>query len=151
MFRPFFVLFVFLCTSILLTAQTSLFVARNFQKPYEKGTRSWDGKPGANYWQNRANYVIKASLEPKTRRLSGEETIQYINNSPESLGLIRLKLQHDRYRKGAQRAYDVTASDVSDEGTRIEALTYNGQPVDAWRSDPTRRGHRDSSRDGHSD
>ena len=57
-------------------------------------------------------------------------TIQYINNSPDSLGLIRFKLQHDRYRKGAQRAYDVTASDVSDEGTRIEALTYNGQSVD---------------------
>lgn len=130
MHRPFFTLFAFLLTASVLTAQTTLFVPRNFQKPYEKGTRSWDGKPGGNYWQNHANYVIKASIEPKTRRLSGEETIRYVNNSPDSLGLIRFKLQHDRYRKGAQRAYDVTPSDVSDEGTHIESLTYNGQSVD---------------------
>ncbi len=130
MLRPLLALFIFIAPLSLLTAQTSLFVARNFQKPYEKGTRSWDGKPGPNYWQNRANYVIKASLDPKTRRLSGEENITYINNSPDSLKLIRFKLQHDRYRKGAQRSSDVTPSDVSDEGTRIEALTYNGQSVD---------------------
>lgn len=111
-------------------SQTTLFVPRNLQKNYEKGTRSWDGKPGPNYWQNRANYIINASLDPKTRRLSGEETVTYSNNSPDSLRQIRFKIQHDRYRKGAQRAYDVAPSDVSDEGVRIENLTYNGQPVD---------------------
>lgn len=112
-----------------LTAQTTLFVPRNYQKPYEKGTRSWDGKPGVNYWQNRANYTINASLDPKTRRLSGEETITYFNYSPDSLKNLRIKLQHDRYRKGAARAQDVTSSDVEDEGTRIESLVLNGQPV----------------------
>lgn len=117
----------FLSTSL---AQTSLFLPRNLQKAYEKGTRSGGGKPGPNYWQNRASYVIKASLEPPTHRLSGEETITYFNNSPDTLNLIRFKLQHDRYRKGAQRAFDVAASDVTDEGVRIESLTYNGQNVE---------------------
>jgi hypothetical protein len=112
-----------------LAAQTTLFVPRNYQKPYDKGTRSWDGKPGPNYWQNRAQYTISASLDPKTRKLTGEETITYVNNSPDSLKSLRIKLQHDRYRKGAARAYDVTPSDVEDEGTRIESLTFNGQPV----------------------
>ncbi len=112
------------------SAQTSLFFPRNLQKPYDNGTRSWDGKPGPNYWQNRASYVIKATLDPKTRRLSGEETVTYFNNSPDSLDRIRFKLQHDRYRKGGQRAFDVTPSDVSDEGVRIESLTYNGVEVD---------------------
>lgn len=111
-------------------SQTTLFFPRNYQKPYEKGTRSWDGKPGPNYWQNHPVYVINASLEPKTRRLSGEETITYVNNSPDTLRLFRFKLQHDRYRKGAQRSGDVTPTDVSDEGVRIEALTYNGAAVD---------------------
>ncbi len=111
-------------------AQTTLFFPRNLQKPYDNATRGWDGRPGRNYWQNRANYVIKASLEPKTRRLSGEETITYFNNSPDTLDRIRLKLQHDRYRKGSQRTGDVTPSDVSDEGVLIEALTFNGQNVD---------------------
>ncbi len=126
-----------LCFAICLTfltphfSQRTLFFPRNLQKPYEKGTRSWDGKPGANYWQNRANYVIVASLEPKTRRLSGEETITYFNTSPDSLKIIRFKLQHDRYRKGGQRGYDVDPADVSDEGVRIENLTFNGQNVES--------------------
>jgi hypothetical protein len=116
-------------SSSLLSAQTTLFVPRNYLKSYDKGTRSWDGKPGANYWQNKANYNINASLNPKTRLLSGEETITYTNNSPDTLKQLRIKLQHDRYRKGAARAYDVTPSDVEEEGTHIEAITYNGQPV----------------------
>jgi hypothetical protein len=88
-----------------LFAQTTLFVPRNYQKPYERGTRSWDGKPGPNYWQNRAAYTIAASIDPKTRRLSGEETVTYINNSPDTLKTVRFKLQHDRYKKGVQRAF----------------------------------------------
>lgn len=113
-----------------LFAQTSLFVPRNYLKPYERGTRSWDGKPGPNYWQNRAAYTIAASIDPKTRRLSGEETVTYFNNSPDTLKTVRFKLQHDRYKKGVQRAFDVAPSDVSDEGTRIESLSFNGKPVD---------------------
>src|SRR5690349_634109 len=111
------------CT-ISISAQTTLFGRRNYQKPYEKGTRSWDGKPGNNYWQNRSQYTISARIDPKTRRLSGEETITYFNNSPDSLTMLRLKLQHDRYRKGAARAQDVTPSDIEDEGTRIESITF---------------------------
>ncbi len=130
MLRILFSLLLALCFQPMITAQTSLFFPRNLQKAYDKGTRSWDGKPGPNYWQNRANYVIKASVEPKTRRLSGEETVTYFNNSPDSLKMIRFKLAHDRYRKGSLRGYDVTPGDVSDEGVRIEALSYNGQAVD---------------------
>ena len=113
-----------------VAAQTTLFVPRNYQKPYEKGTRSWDGKPGPKYWQNRAKYAIQASIDPKSRRLSGEETITYFNNSPDTLKSVRIKLQHDRYRKGAQRSSDVTPSDVEDGGTLIEALSFNGKNVE---------------------
>ena len=34
-----------------LTAQ-ELYIPRNVKIAYEKGTRSKDGKPGLNYWQN---------------------------------------------------------------------------------------------------
>lgn len=114
-----------------LSAQTTLFVPRNYQKSYERGTRSWDGKPGPKYWQNRASYTISASIEPKSRQLSGDETIVYVNNSPDTLKMIRLKLQHDRYRKGVQRAFDVDPGDISDEGTHIESLVINGKPIAA--------------------
>ncbi len=131
MLRPVLLIVLFLSFGAAISAQTNLFVPRNYLKSYEKATRSWDGKPGANYWQNRANYVISASLEPVTRLLSGEETVTYFNNSPDTLKVIRIKLQHDRYRKGASRAFDVTASDVSDEGVIIRYLGWNGQEVDS--------------------
>lgn len=120
---------LFLASSQILPAQSSLFLPRNLEKNYRNGTRSADGKPGPNYWQNRASYTIKANLEPKTRLLSGEETVTYVNNSPDTLKTIRFKLQHDRYRKGAQRSGDVTPSDVSDEGVRVQDITYNGTAV----------------------
>lgn len=123
----FITLFVLLQTGLL--AQSHLFVPRNYLKSYEKNTRSWDGKPGSKYWQNRANYVISASLNPKTRLLTGEETVTYINNSPDTLRLIRIKLQHNRYQTGAPRAFGVNASDVSDEGVNIAYLAWNGQVV----------------------
>ena len=130
MFRCFYSLAALVFCYTMLPAQTTLFLPRNLQKAYDNGTRSWDGNPGPKYWQNRAQYTITAKLDPATRRLSGEETIKYFNNSPDTLNRLRIKLQHDRYRKGAQRAYDVTASDVSDEGMAIEMLEFNGQPVD---------------------
>jgi hypothetical protein len=131
MLRRFLATLAFFTAFTALFAQTSLFVPRNYLNPYERGTRSWDGKPGANYWQNRSAYTIKASIDPKSRTLSGEETVTYTNNSPDTLKTVRFKLQHDRYRKGAQRSFDVAPGDVTDEGTRIENLLFNGRPVEA--------------------
>lgn len=116
---------------ISLFAQTNLFFPRNYLKSYDDWTRSYDGRPGPNYWQNRAAYIIAAEIDPQTRILSGRETVSYFNNSPDTLQFIRFKLQHDRYKKGVQRSFDVAASDVSDEGTRIEMVQYDGQTIPA--------------------
>jgi len=45
--------FLFQCIAQ-LAAQSTLFVPRNYQKSYAKGTRSWDGKPGARHGKNPA-------------------------------------------------------------------------------------------------
>ena len=116
---------------ISLFAQTNLFFPSNYLKSYDDWTRSYDGRPGPNYWQNRAAYTIAAEIDPQTRILSGRETVSYFNNSPDTLQFIRFKLQHDRYKKGVQRSFDVAASDVSDEGTRIEMVQYDGQTIPA--------------------
>lgn len=110
-------------------AQSSLFIPRNYLKSYDRGVRSKDGRPGPKYWQNHGSYTIAVNIDPKTKLLSGEETVVYTNESPDSLKLIRIKLQHDRYRKGAQRGSDVDPKDVSDEGTHIESLVFNGKPL----------------------
>jgi hypothetical protein len=59
-----------------------LFVPRNIITAYQKGTRSVEGKPGPNYWQNEISYIISAEIEPSKRVLTGSETIKFKNNSP---------------------------------------------------------------------
>ncbi len=128
MLRSFIFLLVLGAAQVLSAQNTDLFFPRNLQRAYDKGTRSPDGAPGPNYWQNRASYTIQASLEPKKRLLSGQATIVYTNNSPDSLTTIRFKLAHDRYRKGSLRSEDLAPSDI-DEGVAIHQLSYNGQRV----------------------
>ncbi len=108
---------------------TTLPFPRNFEKSYEKGLRSWDGAPGVQYWQNRSDYKINIELDPKEGELEGSQEVTYFNNSPDSLKIIRLKLQHDLYRKGGQRSDDIDPKDVTN-GVEIKQLLVNGIPID---------------------
>lgn len=61
--------------------------------------RSASGAPGKAYWQQRADYVIKAELDEKNNMISGEETITYHNNSPEDLSYLWVQLDQNVNRK----------------------------------------------------
>ena len=39
----------------------SIYVPLEYLAAYENGTRSLDGKPGAEYWQNHSDYKINAN------------------------------------------------------------------------------------------
>ncbi|HZC16741.1 MAG TPA: hypothetical protein VE309_08265, partial [Caulobacteraceae bacterium] len=67
--------------------------------------RSGDGAPGPDYWQNRADYVIAARLEPKAKTLTAEETITYTNNSPDVLDVLWVQLDQNIYRKDARSGF----------------------------------------------
>ena len=58
-----------------------LFIHREVQEAIEKGTRTMDGKPGPQYWQNKIDYTIEAGFNPETGELKGKETVVYKNNS----------------------------------------------------------------------
>jgi hypothetical protein len=66
--------------------------------------RSGDGAPGPAYWQNEADYQIKATLDDAAKTLSGEEVITYTNNSPDVLDVLWLQLDQNIYRKDARSA-----------------------------------------------
>jgi hypothetical protein len=55
-------------------------------------TRSASGMPGPAYWQQRADYTIRASLDTASHTIRGEETIRYMNNSPDTLRFVWLQL-----------------------------------------------------------
>jgi hypothetical protein len=119
-------------------AQTNLYVPVNIQAAYTNGTRTTDGAPGKNYWQNRADYNIKVNFNPQTLILDGVVDIDYTNNSPKMLTQVYFKLYPNIFKKGVIRDSEVLPSDVTD-GVQIQKLSINGQDQDAqkWRIDGT--------------
>ena len=59
--------------------------------------RTASGAPGPKYWQQRADYDIKATLDEKNLMLHGSETVTYFNNSPDVLTYIWLQLDENEH------------------------------------------------------
>ncbi|WP_040300398.1 M1 family metallopeptidase [Arcticibacter svalbardensis] len=72
--------------------------------PSPNSYRSASGAPGPNYWQQRADYEISATLNDETQRLDGSETISYYNNSPDPLTYLWLQLDENQHSKNAESA-----------------------------------------------
>lgn len=96
-------------------------VPRNIQAAYEKGTRSKDGRPGKNYWQNSAAYQLDVSFDPITRDLRGDVRIAYSNNSPDTLKEVWFKLYPNLYKKGSPRAAPLAPEDAG-EGMVLDSI-----------------------------
>jgi hypothetical protein len=103
--------------------------------------RSASGAPGPNYWQQRADYNIKATLTEADQRIRGTETITYYNNSPDVLTYLWLQLDENVFVNTSEAntqnisKVETTMSlkDVSrlennptDLGIKIEAVTDAG-------------------------
>lgn len=69
-------------------------------------TRSASGKPGPHYWQNKADYQIRATLneKPEDTTITGEVVISYTNNSPDSLDYLWLQLDQNLFEPGSRGA-----------------------------------------------
>ncbi len=59
--------------------------------------RNSAGEPGPNYWQNRADYQIDATLDETKNEIKATVTITYRNNSPQSLSYIWLILEQNLF------------------------------------------------------
>ncbi|MBS0431275.1 MAG: M1 family metallopeptidase [Proteobacteria bacterium] len=123
----------------------ALFAPFDFLQPVNR-YRSADGTPGPDYWQNRPDYVIHASLDPQTKTLRGEETIAYTNNSPQALDYLWLQLDQNRYRADARGNFGGGAAPMPDEhtdGMRIASVQVvsdgNPQPAHTIVSDTRMR------------
>ena len=123
--------FPFLCAILFSTitfAQSGYYMPINFQKAYSNNTRSYDGQLGKDYWQNKADYDIKVNFDPSSRKLSGNENIEYINNSPDTLKKLIFNLFPDIYKKGNRRDFDIDPDDESG-GVTITNLILNGNKI----------------------
>ncbi|NJM53729.1 MAG: M1 family metallopeptidase [Blastocatellia bacterium] len=109
----------------------------SIQKAYRAGTRNTSGRPGANYWQLKTDYLINASLNPETQTITGSETIALNNNSPDKLDRIVLRLDHNIYRPRVPRGFSVPAETT--DGMVVTRIKINGVEVDL-KSVPPRQG-----------
>lgn len=57
--------------------------------------RNAAGAPGHAYYQNRANYEIDVTLDEAGHKISGQEKITYINNSPDQLSYVWIQLDQN--------------------------------------------------------
>lgn len=102
--------------------------------------RDGAGRPGSAFWQNRADYVIAARIDPATRTLHGEETITYSNHSPDALDVLWLQLDQNIYRsdsRGALTSPRPKKPGQSTAGYALDAVEIDGKPV-PYRVDDTR-------------
>ena len=109
--------------------------------------RSGNGAPGPDYWQNRADYPIQATLDPTTQTLSGEEMIAYTNNSPDALDELWLQLDQNIYRpdsrggfaagkpdKGSSDGYVLDEVAIERDGKTTPVPCRSATPAGASRS-----------------
>jgi hypothetical protein len=108
--------------------------------PTPNTIRTASGAPGHAYWQQRADYTIRATLDEARRAITGAETITYHNNSPDTLSYLWVQLDQNIYKpnsdartsailpsrdawKGATPETGVKFDAVR---TMLEARTFNG-------------------------
>ncbi len=63
--------------------------------PSPNNYRTASGAPGIDYWQQKADYKIKVTVNDKNQILSGSENITYYNNSPDVLTYLWVQLDQN--------------------------------------------------------
>lgn len=104
----------------------TLYIPRNMVNAYRNGTRSMDGKPGMNYWQNKSIHNIRISVAPPNRRVTGSEEITYKNNSPYPLDRIAVRLELNEHTPEAQRERYTETEELT-TGIFIDEYSENGK------------------------
>jgi hypothetical protein len=102
--------------------------------PPSSRVRDADGRPGPDYWQQRADYDIAATLDTTRHTIRGHVTLSYTNNSPDTLRYVWMQLDQNLYKPGSAGSYlfpeDTRFGDRGFEGGYdIQNLVANGSRV----------------------
>lgn len=114
------------CFALLQVQAQNLYMPRDIQKAFKNGTRQADGKPGKNYWQNHGTYNITITALPPDRNVKGTEQITYVNNSPDTLKRLNMKLILNAHKPGVAR-YGDAGPDYLTSGIQFDRFLINGE------------------------
>ncbi|HZN96169.1 MAG TPA: M1 family metallopeptidase, partial [Gemmatimonadales bacterium] len=70
---------------------------RRLELPAANSIRTGSGAPGPDYWQQKVDYVIRASLDTVAQKVTGDERITYTNHSPDTLRYLWLQLDQNLF------------------------------------------------------
>ena len=80
---------------------TDKFAQLETMLPTPNEYRSANGAPGPKYWQQRADYNIRISLDDAKQAITGSETITYTNLSPDVLPYLWVQLDQNILAKNS--------------------------------------------------
>ncbi|MES2838043.1 MAG: M1 family metallopeptidase [Bacteroidota bacterium] len=87
--------------------------------------RTASGAPGHQYWQQRADYTIDATLNEKDLRIEATEQITYHNNSPDALTYLWLQLDENQHLKnGDNNNFDGSKVNQPLSDNQLDNLEY---------------------------
>jgi hypothetical protein len=82
---------------------TSMFAPLNL--PTGNVYRSGSGMPGPRYWQQRADYDLRGTLDTAAKALRGEMTLRYTNNSPDTLRYVWFQVEQNAFKGGSLNSF----------------------------------------------
>jgi hypothetical protein len=94
--------------------------------------RASDGAPGPAYWQQKADYTIKVSLDDSSQKINGSEKITYHNNSPQTLKYLWLQLDQNIRQSNSDKSMAKPTSLNKNGATSTKFFKY---ALDLWSTD----------------
>ena len=85
--------------------------------------RSASGMPGPKYWQQRADYDLKATIDTAAKRVNGSMILRYTNNSPDTLRYIWFQTEQNAFRSNSLNSY------IFPPASRFGANNFEGGDV----------------------
>jgi len=101
--------------------------------PTSNDRRLGSGRPGPDYWQQKVDYVIDATVDAEGDALSASWAMTYHNNSPHSLDYIWIQLEQNLFNTESLGARSFTPGGVLrgrpdfDGGYEISDLRVDGE------------------------
>ncbi len=87
--------------------------------------RNAAGQPGHEYWQQQVDYRISAELNEVNRHLSATQTIDYQNNSPDTLTYLWLQLDQNIFRNDSMAERSDDFGGIGRRGPAVQAGDAN--------------------------
>src|SRR5438874_6145445 len=97
---------------------TSIFAPLDLPAP--NGIRDASGAPGARYWENHADYDLKATLDTSAKSVRGEMVLRYTNHSPDTLRFLWMQVEQNAFTNNSLNAL------IFPEESRFGARGFEG-------------------------